>query len=189
MNIIKDKDPIGFTDDYDVVLVGTSIYCMLSNGFQSKIRFKYPEVDEANDSTPYGDRRKLGKRLTMDGKPIISLLYIAGYPNSRRDYLDYEALKTSLLTATAEFKGKKVMTTVLGSSKFDGNGDKDKILAIMEECTVGLDIDVYDYYQMSRTEEIREWNRKIYRVKLTDKDKYYALRSKQEEIYKKLYLK
>lgn len=189
MNIIKDKDPIDLTDDYDVVLVGTSIYCMLSNGFQSKIRYKYPEIDEANDSSPYGDRRKLGKRLTMDGKPTISLLFITGYPNSKKDYLDYDALRTSLLTAAAEFRGKKVMTTVLGSSRFDGNGDKDKILAIMEECTVGLDIDVYDYFQMSRIEEMKEWNRKIYRVKLTDKDKYYALRSKQDEIYKKLYLK
>lgn len=189
MNIIKDKDPIDLTDNYDVVLVGTSIYCMLPNGFQSKIRYKYPEVEDANNSSPYGDRRKLGKRLTVDGNPTISLLFITGYPNSKKDYLDYDALKASLLTATAEFKGKKVMTTVLGSSKFDGNGDKEKILAIMEECTAGLDLDVYDYFQMSRYDEMKIWNRKIYRVKLTDKEKYYVLRSKQEEIYRKLFLK
>ena len=47
MNIIKDKDPISLTDDYDVILVGTSIYCMMPNGFQSKIRFKYPEIEAA----------------------------------------------------------------------------------------------------------------------------------------------
>lgn len=189
MNIIKDIDPISLTDKYDVVLVGTNIFCMMPDGFQSKIRFKYPEIEQANDSSPYGDQRKLGKRLTLDGSPTISLLYITKYPNYKKDYLDYDALRTCLLTATAEFKGKKVMTTVLGSSLYDGNGDKEKILKIMEECTKGLDLDVYDYHQMSRHEEMRLWRRKIYRVKLTDKDKYYALRSQREEIYKKLYLK
>ena len=54
MNIIQGKDAIWETDKYDVVLVGTSIYCMLTNGFQSKIRFKYPHVDAANDKTPFG---------------------------------------------------------------------------------------------------------------------------------------
>lgn len=189
MNIIKDKDPISLTDEYDVILVGTSIYCMMPNGFQSKIRFKYPEIERANDSSPYGDKRKLGKRLTLDGSPIISLLYITKYPNYKMDYLDYDALRNCLLTATAEFKGKKVMTTVLGSSKYDGNGDKNRILKIMEECTNGLDLDVYDYVQMSRYDEMKIWGRKIYRVKLTDKEKYYTLRGQREEIYKKLYLK
>lgn len=189
MNIIKDKDPISLTDDYDVILVGTSIYCMMPNGFQSKIRFKYPEIEAANDSSPYGDQRKLGKRLTLDGTPTISLLYITRYPNHNKDYLEYDALRNCLLTATAEFKGKRVMTTVLGASKFDGNGDKERILQIMEECTKGLDLDVYDYEQLSRQEEMRLWRRKIYRVKLTDKEKYYTLRSQREEIYKKLYLK
>lgn len=189
MNIIKDKDPISITDEYDVILVGTSIYCMMPNGFQSKIRFKYPEVEAANDSSPYGDKRKLGKRLTIDGNPTISLLYITKYPNTKKDYLDYNALKACLLTAAAEFKGKRIMTTVLGSSKYDGNGDKERILAIMEECTKGLDLDVYDYEQMSRYDEMRIWRRKIYRVKLTDKEKYYTLHNNIEEIYKKLYLK
>ena len=189
MNIIKDKDPISLTDEYDVILVGTSIYCMMPNGFQSKIRFKYPEIEEANDSSPYGDQRKLGKRLTLDGKPTISLLYITKYPNKKKDYLDYDALRACLLTAAAEFKGKRVMTTVLGSSKYDGNGDKGRILAIMEECTKGLDLDVYDYEQMSRYDEMKIWRRKIYRVKLTDKEKYYTLHNNIEDIYKKLYLK
>ena len=189
MKVIKDIDPINITDDYDVILVGTSIYCMMPNGFQSKIRFKYPEIEEANDSSPYGDQRKLGKRLTLYGSPIISLLYITKYPNYNRDYLDYDALRNCLLTATAEFRGKKVMATVIGASLYDGNGDKERILQIMEECTKGLDLDVFDYHQMSRQDEMKLWRRKIYRVKLTDKEKYRTLRNKREEIYKKLYLK
>ena len=157
MNIIKDKDPIWETEKYDVILVGTSIYCMLTNGFQSKIRFKYPHVDDANNKTPFGDKRKLGKRLTVepieDGQPIISLLYIANYPHSKRVFVDYEALENALATANAEFKGKKVMTTLLGESAFDGNGDREKLLKIIEENTKDLDLDVYDYKQLPRLRE------------------------------------
>lgn len=157
MNIIKDKDAIWETDKYDVVLVGTSIYCMLTNGFQSKIRFKYPHVDKANDKTPFGDQRKLGKRLTVEpieeGQPIVSLLYIARYPHSKRVFVDYDALENALATANAEFKGKKVMTTLLGETPFDGNGDREKLLKIIEENTKDLDLDVYDYKQLPRVRE------------------------------------
>lgn len=157
MNIITGKDAIWETDKYDVVLVGTSIYCMLTNGFQSKIRFKYPYVDKENNKTPFGDKRKLGKRLTVDpieeGQPIISLLYICKYPHSKRVFVDYDALENALATTNAEFKGKKVMTTLLGESAFDGNGDREKLLKIIEENTKDLDLDVYDYKQLPRIRE------------------------------------
>ena len=66
----------------------------------------------------YGDNRKLGKRLTVDGKPTISLLYICGYPSLRHGpSINYEALKNCIITANAEFKGKKVMTTMIGSAQ------------------------------------------------------------------------
>ena len=107
LNIIKDKEPIWETDKYDVILVGTSIYCMLTNGFQSKMRLKYPYIDAINDSTNYGDSRKLGKRMTIQGKPIISLMYIANYPHRKRVFVDYDALEHAMATANAEFKGKK----------------------------------------------------------------------------------
>ena len=46
MKIITNEDLIWKTDNYDVILVGTSIYCMLTNGFQSKMRMKYPYIDK-----------------------------------------------------------------------------------------------------------------------------------------------
>lgn len=157
MNIIKDKDLIWEVEKYDVILVGTSIYCMLTNGFQSKIRYKYPHVDKENDKTPYGDKRKLGTRLTVypieDEQPIISLLYIAKYPHAKRVFVEYEALEHALATANAEFKGKKVATTILGISPFDGNGERERILKIMEENTKDLDLDVYDYVQLPKIRE------------------------------------
>lgn len=189
MNIIKDKDAIAFTDDYDVVLVGTSTYSTLGNGFQSKIRFKYPDIDDANSHTPYGDVRKLGKRLTMDGTPTISLLYICGYPRKSLTNIDYGALEQCLLTATSEFKGKRVMTTLLGCSEFDGNGDRDKVLEIIERATKGLDLDVYDYRQLSRVEETLYWKRKIFLIKDIDRERYIKLVKGRNEILRRLYLK
>lgn len=157
MNIIEGKDLIWETDKYDVILVGTSIYCMLTNGFQSKIRYKYPHVDEANNKTPYGHQGKLGTRLTIypieDEGPIISLLYIARYPHSKRVFLEYDALENALATANAEFKGMKVATTVLGATRFDGNGDRERVLKIIEENTKDLDLDVYDYVQLPKIRE------------------------------------
>lgn len=190
MKIITNEDLIWKTDNYDVILVGTSIYCMLTNGFQSKMRMKYPYIDKKNDATGYGDFRKMGTRLTIEekGNPIISLMYICNYPNKNRVFLDYDALENCLRTATAEFKGKKVATTVLGGSLFDGNGDKDKILQIMEDCTKGMDLDVYDYVQLDRMKEIKLQKEKIIKLKDTDYKKYQKLWSMKDDMFKKMYL-
>ena len=188
INIIKDKEPIWETDKYDVILVGTSIYNMLSNGFQSKLRLKYPYIEEINDSTNYGDLRKLGKRMTIKGKPIISLMYIAKYPNSRREFIDYDALEHALSTANAEFRGKKVLTTMLGCSKFDGNGDKDKVLEIINRTANNLELDVYDYLQLEKRKEIALHFKKIKEFETTEPEKFNQLWPIRKELIKDLYL-
>jgi hypothetical protein len=162
IQILKDRDLILDVDKYDVILVGTSIYSMLTNGFQSKVASKFPDVDVANTLTKYGDSNKLGKRLTLyDLKPIISLMYICGYPHSKRVFLNEEALINCLSTANAEFKGRKVATTLVGTTRFDGNGDRDRVLEIIEENTKDLDLYVYDYEQLDKRVE-----REIIRKKL-----------------------
>ena len=188
INIIKDKEPIWETDKYDVILVGTTIYCMLTNGFQSKLRLKYPYIDEINDSTNYGDIRKLGKRMTIQGNPIISLMYIAKYPHSKREYVDYDALEYALSTANAEFRGKKVMTTMLGCSKFDGNGDREKVLEIMKRNTQNMDVDVYDYLQLEKRREIALYFKKIREYEFTDPEKFSKIWPARKELIKDLYL-
>lgn len=188
LNFIKNKDAIWETDKYDVVLLGTSIYCMLTNGFQSKMRLKYPYIEAANDSTNYGDKRKLGKRLTIEGKPVISLLYIANHPHSKREFLDYDALEHALATANAEFRGKKVLTTVLGCSRFDGNGDRSKVIPMMEKLLHNVDVDVYDYLQIPKRDEIRLYFNKIKTFETTDVEKYNQLWPARKELIKDLYL-
>lgn len=188
LNIIKDKDPIWDTNDFDVVLLGTSIYNQLNGGFQSKLRFKFPIIDTSNRGTKYGDISKLGTRITVNDKPIISLMYICGYPSPNRCTLDYDSLKRCLITANAEFKGKKVLTTILGSSVFDGNGDKEKCIQIIKECTENLDIVLYDYQQKKRQEEIKEEKKRLNNLQQIDYIEYTKLKNTFDTYLKKLYL-
>jgi len=188
LNIIKDKEPIWETDKYDVILVGTSIYCMLTNGFQSKMRLKYPYIDAINDSTNYGDSRKLGKRMTIQGKPIISLMYIANYPHRKRVFVDYDALEHAMATANAEFKGKKVLTTMLGCSRFDGNGDRDKVLEILKANSYNMDLDVYDYIQLEKRKEISLYFKKLRSIEFTEPEKFNQLWPIKKQLIKELYL-
>ena len=188
LKIIKDKDPIWDTDKFDVILIGTSIYNQLNGGFQSKMKYKYPIVDEKNRETKYADFSKLGTRITINDTPIISLMYICGYPRPNIDTVDYDSLKKCLLTANAEFRGKKVMATILGSSQFDGNGDKDKCLKIIEDSTKDLDITLYDYEQKKRADEIREQKMYLKSLQYTDIEKYNKLKNVFDLYLKKLYL-
>lgn len=188
LKIIKDKDPIWETDNFDVILIGTSIYNQLNGGFQSKMKYKYPIVDEKNRETKYADFSKLGTRITINDTPIISLMYICGYPRPNIDTVDYDSLTKCLLTANAEFRGKRVMATILGSSQFDGNGDKDKCLKIIEDSTKDLDITLYDYEQKKRADEIREQKMYLKSLQYTDIEKYNKLKNVFDLYLKKLYL-
>ena len=188
LKIIKDKDPIWETDKFDVILIGTSIYNQLNGGFQSKMKYKYPIVDEKNRETKYADISKLGTRITINDTPIISLMYICGYPRPNIDTVDYDSLTKCLLTANAEFRGKKVMATILGSSQFDGNGDKDKCLKIIEDSTKDLDITLYDYDQKKRADEIREQKMYLKSLQYMDIEKYNKLKNVFDLYLKKLYL-
>lgn len=188
LKIIKDKDPIWDTDKFDVILIGTSIYNQLNGGFQSKMKYKYPMVDEKNRKTKYADFSKLGTRITINDTPIISLMYICGYPRPNIDTVDYDSLTKCLLTANAEFRGKKVMATILGSSQFDGNGDKDKCLKIIEDTAKDLDITLYDYEQKKRADEIREQKMYLKSLQYTDIEKYNKLKNVFDLYLKKLYL-
>lgn len=188
LKIIKDKDPIWETDNFDVILIGTSIYNQLNGGFQSKIKYKYPIVDEKNRETKYADFSKLGTRMTINDTPIISLMYICGYPRPNIDTVDYDSLTKCLLTANAEFRGKKIMATIIGSSQFDGNGDKDKCLKIIKDSTKDLDITLYDYEQKKRIDEIREQKMYLKSLQYTDIEKYNKLKNVFDLYLKKLYL-
>lgn len=191
LTIIKDKEAIYDVDDYDVVLVGVSTHNMLMGNFQGKIGVKFPKVKEVYESTPYGDYRKLGKRLTLDDmKPVISLMFICTYP-SKKAFVDYDSLERCLKTANAEFKGKKVLTTVLGSTKFDGKGEREKCLDIIERSTPDLDLYVYDYEQIRILEEVNRQHKYFKEMKdkyKGDKEMIEKIKEMMMEMRRKTYL-
>ena len=175
-----DKD----IEKYDAILVGTNSYCVMGSGIQAKIRKKYPFVYDLNLSTKYGDKSKLGCRVTTKGTiPLFSLCFIVyGYnfrPDIVNDYLDYSALEKCIKTANNEFSGLNVATTFIGCSKFDGNGDKDKVMKILNENTDKINLFVYDYEQYSRPIE-RSINYGILKKKYSDKDEFYSALTEQK---------
>jgi hypothetical protein len=70
----------------------------------------------------------------------------------------------------------------LGSSRFDGNGDKDKILKIIENNSKNVNITIFDYEQKSRAEELKETREKELKLKEENADAYYeAVKKRKEE--------
>lgn len=195
VTIIKDKEAIYDTEKYDVVLLGLSTHNVLMGNFQGKMAVKYPIIEKAYYNTPVGDIRKLGKRITIDDlgdeKPKISLMFICTYPSRKKDFIDYEALEKCLKTANAEFKGMRVMSTILGSSKFDGRGNKEKCISIIKECCKDIDLYLYDYEQISIKDEIyrqRKYFKELKENYKNDKEMVSKIKDMAFEMRKKTFL-
>lgn len=157
VNIIEDTPLIKRVDGYDVILVGTNCYQAMRNGFQYDIVKKYPFVRKMNNSTKYGDIDKVGTILECenDNGPLITLLFISfgyNFKGDSKPYIDYDALGKCLRLCNILYKGKKVATTLIGCTHYDGNGDEDKVLGIINENMKDVDLDIYRYRQESYRE-------------------------------------
>lgn len=187
IKIIKDIDLFDNVKDYDIVLVGTNIYCNLSQGFQRKVMLNYPYVQEMNMSTKYADKKKLGTILECkkEYNPTFLLLYITEgnfRPDLKKDTLSYESLEKCIKLINILYKGMNIACPFLGSSRFDGNGDKDKILKIIENNSKNVNITIFDYEQKSRAEELKETREKELKLKEENTDAYYeAVKKRKEE--------
>lgn len=187
IKIIKDIDLFDNVKDYDIVLVGTNIYCNLSQGFQRKVMLNYPYVQEMNMSTKYADKKKLGTILECKNEenPTFLLLYITEgnfRPDLKKDTLSYESLEKCIKLINILYKGMNIACPFLGSSRFDGNGDKDKILKIIENNSKNVNITIFDYEQKSRAEELKETREKELKLKAENADAYYeAVKKRKEE--------
>lgn len=152
VNIIK-KSLIENIFSYENILVGIGTNNSFSGGFAYDIGLNFPRIKRmANDSSNYLDRRLLGTTLMVatSGTPLICLCYVhnGGYRKGKNgEYLDYDALEGCIEKLSGVFKKGKVASPVIGASKYDGNGDKERILEIYRKYFVDTDIDVYDYEQ------------------------------------------
>ena len=156
LTVIENEQLIEHIYEYDVILVGTSIMNALGNGFQYQVRINFPEVDKANKATKYGDLRKLGTVKVIDTKPIFCLLYISkgGYRKDiKPEYIDYQSLEETIKLINDNFKGKKIASTVIGVNQYEGGGDKEKILDILERNTKDIELFLYDSEQYDYAKE------------------------------------
>ena len=195
IEIIKDVDIYDHFSEYDVILIGTNLYCTMSQGIQLKVMLNYPYVYNMNLETKYGDNDKLGTILECksDGEPTFCLCFITkGFnfrPDLEKDYLSYEALEKCLSLVNILYKGKKIACPLLGSSRFDGNGDKERIYEIFNNTLKDVDATIFDYFQRSREEEMTETYYNELEVKKSDREAYYKMvgeRKRQaEERFKK----
>jgi hypothetical protein len=181
IKFVKNEDIYDHFSEYDVILIGTNVYCTMSQGIQLKVMLNYPYVYNKNLETKYGDIEKLGTILECEskGEPTFCLCFITkGYnfrPDLEKDYLSYESLEKVLKLVNIKYKGKIIACPLLGSSRFDGNGDRDKILAIFEKTLTNVECIIFDYYQKSRDEMVREVRQNELKVKEKDSKAYYEM--------------
>lgn len=186
INIIKDVDLYEHVDEYDAVLIGTNTYCTMSQGIQLQVMLNYPYVYDKNLETKYADPEKLGTIIDCksDGEPTFCLCFICGgnfRPDLQKDYLSYESLEKCLRLVNLLYRGKKIAAPLLGASRFDGNGDRDKIMEIFNNAIKDVDLTIYDYHQKSRAEQMKEVREKELEVKKVDREEYYRMVAKRKK--------
>ena len=195
MITIEKDDLYNHITEYDIVLIGTNTYWSMGQGIQLKVMLNYPYVYDKNLTTRYGDPDKLGTILECqkDGEPTFCLCFITlGFnfrPDIVKDYLSYESLEKCLKLVNILYKGKKLAAPILGVSKFEGNGDKEKILEIFNSTLTDVDITLYDYYQKGRDEELVEILKNESAVKEVDREEYYNMVRKRKEEAEKRFKK
>lgn len=183
ITMIENKQLIYDIDNYDVILIGTSINNALGNGFQYQIKKSFPEVDIANKNTPYGDIRKLGTvQVVNKYNKTFCLCYInksRRRPDLYPDYLEYTALESCMQIINKNFKNKKIASTILGNSVYEGDGDKEKIMQIICDNTNDVDITLYDFQQQDFKQERRErWNDIVNSIGKVSAEEYKEMKKK-----------
>ena len=182
INLIHNRHLIEDIFDYDVIIVGTGIHNALGNGFQHDIKINFPAVEETVKKTPYADIRKLGTVTVVNMKPIfcVGFIHQGGYRKDLSpDYLNYEALENVLSLIDDNFEGKRIATTLIGSSKYDGNGNGRKIIGLFEGLSDKNQYFIYDYEQRDYREVNNEkWNSII---SLVGKIPYEELRKLKDD--------
>lgn len=188
MRVIEGKQLIEDVFDYDVILFGMGINNSMNNGFSYDIAVNFPEVKENEDSTGYGDKRKYGKTHETKVKNKLTFCacycYNVGLKNKQDVFIDYESLENCLLVIKKKYKDKKIASPIIGQDKYDGEGDKEKIISIFEK-VFGNDSDVvlYDFIQQDfRAERYKEAVilKKQYKDGNITKEEYVRLKKENE---------
>ena len=145
---IFEEELINHVYEYDVVLVGMGINNSFSRGFANDVAVNFPKVKEnENRESPYGDRGKYGTVYETKCEGItfcLCYMHNGGYTKDK-EFVSYGNLMKCLEHVAEKYRGKKIASPVIGASKFDGNGNADKIYGIYNDVFTDCDIDIYDF--------------------------------------------
>ena len=156
VTIVKDKFLIEDIKKYTIVLVPMSANNSMNSGFAYEIGLNFPLIREKVQTTPYGDRRKFGTVSVFkdDGITFCICFMHTGGQSKQVEYVKYDSLADCLDLININFKGKTVASPILGSTKYDGRGDKEKIINIFKEHCTDIDLILYDYEERNFMDEI-----------------------------------
>lgn len=197
MTVVEGKQLIEHVFEYDVILFGMGINNSMNNGFSYDICVNFPEVKENEDSTGYGDIRKYGKtHETKVNKLVFCACYCynIGLKAKQNEFINYASLEKCLLAIKKKYKDKKIASPIIGQDKYDGNGDKEKILEIFNKVFGDSNVTLYDFEQEDfKKERYKEAValKKQYKDGNIGKDEYIKLKKENEwkrlnGIYKKM---
>ena len=189
VTIIKDVDLSKEINKYDLLIVTTHTYCSMYNGFEREVALDYPDVLDANLATKYADSNKMGTIIecSKDNEPTFILAFICrGYPKIKTkgelpDFLSYESLEKCLKLINVRYKGRTIACPMIGCSRFDGNGNKEKVLEIINNTLTDVDVVIYDYFQEKRAEKRLRTIKEELEVKKKDYAAYYDMVKKRKE--------
>ena len=156
VTIVKDKFLIEDIKKYTIVLVPMSANNSMNSGFAYEIGLNFPPIREKVQTTPYGDRRKFGTVSVFKDEGItfcICFMHTGGQ-SKQAEYVKYDSLADCLDLININFKGKTVASPILGSTKYDGRGDKEKIINIFKEHCTDIVLILYDYEERNFMDEI-----------------------------------
>ena len=156
VTIVKDKFLIEDIKKYTIVLVPMSANNSMNSGFAYEIGLNFPPIREKVQTTPYGDRRKFGTVSVFKDEGItfcICFMHTGGQ-SKQAEYVKYDSLADCLDLININFKGKTVASPILGSTKYDGRGNKEKIINIFKEHCTDIDLILYDYEERNFMDEI-----------------------------------
>jgi hypothetical protein len=138
--------------------VPMSIHNSFNKGFKYEVALNFPIVKESENQTSYGDTRKYGTTYEVKiDKLIFCICYMYSTPYYRRgtnDFVKYDSLERCLEEVLIKYKDKKIAAPLLGVDKFDGNGNREKIVAIFQGVFNNKNVTLYDWKQCDYSKDL-----------------------------------
>lgn len=110
-----------------VVLHGANCFCTMGKGVAKHLKYKYPQVFEADLATIKGDRRKLGTISVAEISPCFHIVncYTQFEYGGDRINADYKAIRESLEEVVRRYDERwEIRTVQIGCGLAGGNWDK-----------------------------------------------------------------